>query len=115
MKQVIWTSLVCIFVLFVLSTISVYSDDSADLAKLQPLSTEEKDLYKTVRNDHVALHKFIVSRTYFRRIDQLCPTSVKECYKIAPPLPVDLDSKYAVTFDEQVLYLQILAAEGVKK
>jgi len=97
-----------------LSCENVRGDDSTDLAKLQQLSTEEKNLYESVRYDQVALHKFIVSRTYFRRIDQLCRPSVKECYKIAPPLPVDLDSKYAVTLEEQSLYLQIMAAEGLK-
>jgi hypothetical protein len=97
MKKVVLVSFVCMLVSVMLSVGGVRGDDSTDLAKLQPLSPKEKEVYETVKNDPMALHKFIVSRTYFRRINQLCPPSVslRECEKIAPPLPADLDPEYA--------------------
>jgi hypothetical protein len=115
MKKVVLVSFVCMLVSVMLSVGGVRGDDSTDLAKLQPLSKEEREFYETVKNDAMALHKFIVARTYFRKIDQLCPPSVKNCCDIAPPLSDDIDGKYAVTFDEQILYLQLVVCRELSK
>jgi len=115
MKKFVPILFIFTLVLITLSIRSAYSDDNADLNKLQPLSSEENELYKAVKDEPVALHKFVVTRIYLRQIDQLCPNSSKECYKIAPLLPNDADAKYAVTFDEQILYLQLLSAKGLNE
>ena len=107
MKKFVPILFIFTLVLITLSIRSAYSDDNADLNKLQPLSSEENKLYRAVKDDPVALHKFVVTRIYLRQIDQLCPPNAsKDCYKIEPLLPDDADAKYAVTFDEQILYLQ---------
>lgn len=115
MKKVVSMPLVFTLALFVLSIGAVRGDDGADLNGLQPLWTNEMELYETVKNDPAALHKFVVSRIYFRKLDQLCADPSKECYKIAPPLPEDIDANYAVTFDEQILYLQLLVVQELNK
>jgi uncharacterized secreted protein with C-terminal beta-propeller domain len=79
MKKLVLMSLVFTLVLVVLSIKGFCVDNSANLANLQPLTSGEQAMYEKVKNDLVALHQFIVTRTYVRKIDQFCPDTTKRC------------------------------------
>ena len=85
MKKVVLMSLIFTLVLVVSSIKGFCGNDSADLAKLQPPTSDEQAMYEKVKNDPVALHQAIVTRTYFRKIDPLCADESVDCSKLAPP------------------------------
>ena len=64
------------------------------LAGLKPPATaEERERFRTVRNDENTIRKFLATRHYMRRL-QANPN-------LAAPLPKDFDYRFTLTVDEQ--------------
>jgi hypothetical protein len=97
-------------VLFLMSLISVFANDTADLQKLQPLSPAEQSLYEKAKNNAPELHKFIATRTYLRAIKPMVegtdPKKIDGCK--LPNMSDDVAADYVVNDREFDIIWQIM-------
>lgn len=94
-------------------TIALAPDEP--IFQLQPPATDdEMTMYKKLKSTSPAeVAPFIATRKYFRQLKAEFPDG-KVDWKVAPRPPAGVKSDYLLTFDEQLTYLQSVAALGLK-
>jgi hypothetical protein len=82
--------------------------------QLQPPATEEEaTMYRKLKTESPGeVLPFIATRKFFRQLRAQFPDG-KVDWKKAPRPPVGIKSEYALDFDEQITYLQMLVAYGM--
>jgi hypothetical protein len=98
----------------------VFADDSVDLAKLQPLSSLEQPMYEKIKDNASELHKFIVTRTYIRAVQQIIKDMNKDKIDAAdyakfPPIPEEFVFRYTVNFSEHLDFYNVMIFQGVQR
>jgi hypothetical protein len=112
-------------VLFFMFLIPVFADDTADLQKLQPLSSLEQSMYEKVKNDATELHRFIVTRMYVRTVKQVIKNNnLKEDvlskfnetdWDKLPPIPEGFIGTYCDSFSQGIDLMNLQFYQDNKK